>query len=117
MFRCPLLFPVATGAGCAHEQFAKGPGCVKYLNIEAGGLQRVQLDRDAAAYKAIYRQRTSTERINSQAKAYGIERPKVRNRDSVDHLNTLTYLVINAQALQRARTKNAVRAQAQPMLC
>jgi hypothetical protein len=109
IFRCPLLFPTATGQDCPHEQFAKGPGCVKYVNIEAGGLQRVQLDRDGPAYKAIYRQRTSTERINSQAKAYGIERPKVRNRNSVEHLNTLTYLVINAQALQRARTRNAAR--------
>ena len=49
--------------------------------------------------------------------AYGIERPKVRNQDSVAHLNTLTYLVINAQALQRARAKNAARTQAQSMLC
>jgi hypothetical protein len=55
----------------------------------------------------VYRQRTSTERGNSQAKALGLERPRVRNIHSVRTLNTLTYLVVNAQALQRARTLNA----------
>jgi hypothetical protein len=55
----------------------------------------------------IYRQRTSAERINSQAKDLGIERPKVRNGHSVSNLNTLTYVVINAKALQRARQINA----------
>ncbi len=68
---------------------------------------RVALDRQSPLYKAIYSQRTSTERINSQSKALGIKRPKVRNLHSVRTLNTLTYLVINARALQRARDLNA----------
>jgi len=46
----------------------------------------------------------SAPRINSQAQALGIERPKVRNIGSVRHLNTLTYLIINAKALARARS-------------
>ncbi len=78
---------------------------------------RVTLDREAEEYKALYRQRTAAERINSQAKAYGIERPMVRNGCSVSNLNTLTYIVINAQALQRARSLNATRAVAAPTLC
>jgi hypothetical protein len=108
-FRCPLLHPQRTAQICEHEQFAKGPGCVKYINIEAGGLMRVLLDRTTASYKDLYRQRTAAERINSQAKALGIERPKVRNEASVRNLNTLTYLVINMQALARVR---AIKAQA-----
>jgi hypothetical protein len=117
-FRCPLLHPQPTAQTCAHEQFAKGPGCVKYINIEPGGLMRVLLDRDAAAYKALYRQRTAAERINAQATALGIERPKVRNGASVRNLNTLIYLVINVHALQRARARNARAAATQPpMLC
>ena len=68
---------------------------------------RVTLKRDSALYQAIYNQRTSTERCNSHSKALGLERPKVRNLHSVRNLNTLTYLLINAQALQRARTLNA----------
>jgi Transposase DDE domain len=106
-FRCPLLFPMPTGQSCDHPQFLKEKGCVKDLNWELGGQMRVTLDRQSPLYKAIYHQRTSTERINSQSKALGIKRPKVRNLHSVRTLNTLTYLVINARALQRARQINA----------
>ncbi len=106
-YRCPLLKPEPTGERCDHEQFAKGKGCVKDINIEKGGQMRITLDRSSPLYKSIYTQRTSVERINSQSQALGIERPKVRNRRSVSRLNTLTYLVINAKALQRARDINA----------
>ncbi len=106
-FRCPLLFPQPTGQSCDHPQFLKEKGCVKDLNWERGGQMRVTLDRDSPLYKGIYCQRTSTERSNSQSKAAGLERPKVRNIHSVRNLNTLTYLVINARALQRARRLNA----------
>jgi len=115
-FRCPLLHPHPTAQTCDHEQFVKGPGCVKYINIETGGLMRVLLDRDSTAYKDIYRQRTSTERINSQAKALGIERPKVRNSRSVRTLDTLTYIAINVHALQRVRPLTARAATSTPML-
>ena len=107
VFRCPLLVPQVTGEPCPHEQCAKGPGCVKYLNIEAGGRMRAELDRQSEDYKVLYRQRTAAERINSQATALGIERPRVRTRAAVATLNTLTYLVINMRALQRARTLNS----------
>ena len=105
-FRCPLLSPEPTGATCDHEQFTKGKGCVKDVNWELGGLQRVLLDRDGPLYHAVYSQRTCCERINSQAKALGIERPKVRNGHSVRNLNTLTYLIINVRALQRTQSIN-----------
>jgi hypothetical protein len=107
LFRCPLLVPLVTGEMCGHEQFAKGPGCVKYLNIEAGGRMRAEMDRQSEDYTALYRQRTAAERINSQATALGIERPRVRRQSSVRTLNTLTYIVINARALQRTRILNA----------
>jgi hypothetical protein len=106
-YRCPLLFPQPSGEHCDHAQFLTEKGCVKDPNIELGGVMRVTLDRSAPLYQAIYRQRTSCERINSQAKALGIERPRVRNRRSVENLNTLTYLIINARALQRARSINS----------
>jgi hypothetical protein len=51
-------------------------------------------------------QRTSCERINSQAKELGIERPKARNIRSVRNLNTLTYLIINVRALNRVKSTN-----------
>jgi hypothetical protein len=106
-YRCPLLYPTPTGQSCDHEQFRKHTGCVKDINLEAGGLMRVTLDRESPLYQAIYQQRTSCERINSQAKDLGIERPKARNMRSVRTLNTLIYLTINVKALQRARAINA----------
>jgi len=90
---------------------------VTYINIEVGGLLRVLLDRDSAAYKERYRQRTCVERIKSQAKALGIERPRVRNGHSVRNLNTLTYIAINVHALQRGRTLKGRATTAAPMLC
>ncbi len=105
-FRCPFLFPQPTGQTCEHAQFAKGKGCVKDPNWEQGGLMRALLDRDSPLYHAVYTQRTCCERINSQAQALGIERPKVRNGHSVANLNTLIYLIINVQALQKAKSIN-----------
>lgn len=106
-FQCPLLFPVHTGQTCQHAQFAKGKGCIKDANWELGGIQRVTLDRDGPLYHAIYDQRTAAERINSQAKELGIERPKVRNGRSVANLNTLIYVIINVRVLQRVKSINA----------
>ncbi len=106
-YRCPLLYPQRTGQTCDHEQFRKHTGCVKDINLEAGGLMRVTLDRESPLYHVIYRQRTSCERINSQAKDLGIERPKARTIRSIRTLNTLIYLTINLKALQRARQINA----------
>lgn len=114
---CPLLRPRATGQSCEHEQFGKGVGCVKQINISAGGRMRVELDRRSQSYKRLYRQRTAAERINSQAKALGIERPQVRNSKSVHNLNTLTYIVINVRALQRVRAVNVQVGLATPSLC
>jgi hypothetical protein len=111
-FGCPLLHPRRSDQTCAHPQFAKGVGCTRVVNAEPGGRMRVELDRASPAFRDLYRQRTATERINSQATALGIERPRVRNARSVAHLNTLTYVVINVRALQRARAINAAQAPA-----
>jgi hypothetical protein len=105
-YGCPVLAQhPGLPAQCDHARFATG-GCKTDINAERGGLLRLTLDRSSPLYRAIYCQRTSAERINSQAKELGIERPRVRNRRSVERLNTLTYLLINAKALQRARQIN-----------
>jgi hypothetical protein len=107
-FRCPLLFPTRTGEVCDHAQFAKGRGCVKDPNWEKGGLMRALLDRDSPLYHVIYNQSTACKRMNSQAQALGIERPKVRNGCSVAYLNTLIYLIINVRALAKAKSINKI---------
>ena len=105
---CPLLHPEATGADCpvAHKQWGKG-GCRVNLPVSPGVRLRHQLDRKGAVYQRIYAQRTAVERIFSQAKAYGIERPKLRNRQAITNQNTLIYLLINLRLHQQILDKLA----------
>ncbi len=105
-FGCPLVFPTPSDQPCEKLCNNHGQGCRKDPNWEPGGLQRVLLDRSGPLYHAIYNQRTSCERINSQAKELGIERSKVRNKRSVATLNTLIYLTINVHALERTKSIN-----------
>ena len=84
-------------------------GCVTTLATSVGARIRYQLDRESEVYKDVYKQRTATERINSQATELGIERPKLRNRQAIANQNTLIYVLINLRALHRARRKKAER--------
>lgn len=100
-YRCPLLHPSPSGQSCDHPAFAAGRGCTAVVNLSLGGQQRQTLDRQSTAYADLYRQRTSVERINSQATALGIERPRLRRLASVARRNSLIYVVINLRALHR----------------
>jgi hypothetical protein len=102
---CPLVYPERTGDSCPidHKNWPKG--CVTTLATSVGARIRHQLDRESAIYKEIYKQRTATERVNSQAKALGIERPKLRNGQAIANQNTLIYVLINLRALHRVRRK------------
>lgn len=99
---CPLLHPTPTGSACPIQDphFARG-GCTTTLATSMGARLRHQLDRDSATYRAIFQQRTVVERINSQAEALGIERPKLRNQRSIANQNTLIYVLINLRLLRR----------------
>jgi len=109
-YACPLRFPVVTASICPvnHKNWPKG-GCVTTLPTSIGARIRHQLDRDSATFKEIYKQRTATERINSQAVALGIEHPKLRNGQAITNQNTLIYVLINLRALHRVRQKKAER--------
>ncbi len=104
-FRCPLLFPTATGEACpiADAHFAQG-GCATTLAAGAGSRIRHTLDRESQAYKTLYAQRTVVERINSQAEALGMLRPRLRRGRAIANNNTLMYVLINLRALARIRT-------------
>jgi hypothetical protein len=101
-YACPLRFPKPTAQPCpiAHSRWLKG-GCTADMPTSIGTRLRYQLDRHSPAYKQIYKQRTATERINSQAVALGIERPKLRNQQAIANLNTLIYTLINLRMLNR----------------
>lgn len=95
---CPLIFPEPTGQACP-----KGLdlSCTSTLAAGEGSRLRYRLDRSSDEYKRIYSQRTATERIFSRAKAFGIERPRLRNGQAITNLNTLIYTLINLRILQR----------------
>jgi hypothetical protein len=77
------------------------------MPISIGARLRYTLDRTSDDYKQIYRQRSATERINSQALALGIERPHLRNGQAIANRNTLIYLLINLRFLQRLHQRRA----------
>jgi hypothetical protein len=103
---CPLRFPVVTSDVCPvnHNNWSKG-GCTAMMPTSIGARLRYQLDRDSQEYKAIYRQRTAIERINSQATELGIERPHIRNGQAIANINTLIYVLINLRTLHRIRQR------------
>ena len=111
-FGCPLLHPDVTGEACPinHEKFATG-GCKTTMATSDGARIRYTLDREDPAFKLLYNERTATERINSQAVEYNIERPKLRNQQSITHTNTLIYALINLKAVQRIEARKLKLAQ------
>jgi hypothetical protein len=104
-YACPLAFPEPTGESCPiqHKNWPKG--CVTTLATSVGARIRYQLDRESEVYKDVYKQRSATERIHSQATELGIERPKLRNGQAIANQNTLIYVLINLRALHRVRRK------------
>ena len=105
---CPLRFPQRVSKTCpAHHKNWKKGGCTAMMPTSIGARLRYTLDRESDEYKSLYRQRTAVERINSQAKALGIERPHLRNGQAIANQNTLIYVLINLRFLQRLRQGQA----------
>lgn len=101
---CPLRFPQQVSKTCpAHHKNWKKGGCTAMMPTSIGARLRYTLDRESDEYKSLYRQRSAVERINSQAKALGIERPHLRNGQAIANQNTLIYTLINLRFLQRLR--------------
>ncbi len=104
--------PLSPASDCPiHHKNAAEKGCTAMMPTSPGARLRYTLDRSSETYKAIYRQRTAVERINSQAVALGIECPHLRNGDAIANVNTLIYTLINLRVLQRIRQKLANSAQ------
>ena len=103
---CPFLHPQPNGKTCPvdDDHWPKG-GCTADMPTSIGARLRYTRDRESEDYKRIYRQRTATERINSQAVELGIERPHIRNGAAIANHNTLLYVLINLRALQRIRQR------------
>jgi len=103
VWTCPLVGQAET-CPVNHAKWPKG-GCQTTMATAPGAHLRYQLDRHGEDYKLVYNQRTAVERINSQATALGIERPRLRNRAAIANHNTLTYVLIDLRALGRLRSR------------
>ena len=115
-YACPLLFPDKTGEICPinHPNWQRtgtDQGCITALPTSVGARARHELDRESEAFHRLYDQRSAVERINSQAVALGIERPHLRNQNSITGCplgqNTLIYVLINLRTWQRGKEKKA----------
>jgi hypothetical protein len=105
---CPLRYPEKAPQACpVNDPHWEKEGCVSTIAASCGARLRYQIDRSSELFKDVLRQRTATERVNSQAVDLGIERPKLRNAASIANHNTLTYVLINLHALQRLRQRKA----------
>jgi hypothetical protein len=111
-YACPLLFPEPTGRPCPiqHKNWPKG--CTTTMPTSIGARIRYQLDRESQDYHNVYKQRSATERINSQAVALGIERPRLRNGQAIANQNTLIYVLINLRGLHRIRRRKTAQSKA-----
>ncbi len=106
LYVCPLRFPSPVAARCpVHHSTWKHGACTLQMPTSIGARLRHTLDRESEHYREVYRQRTATERINSQALALGIERPHLRNGQAITNENTLIYLLINLRFLHRLRAR------------
>ncbi len=107
-YACPLLFPDTSGDACPidHKNWPKG-GCLLTMATATGARIRYQLDRESEVYKELYKQRTATERVNSQAVELDIEHPKLRRASAIANMNTLRYILINLRGLHRLRQRQA----------
>lgn len=103
-YGCPLADGVHKRIACpAHHANARRGGCTAMMPTSIGARLRYTLDRSSPFYQSLYTQRTADERINSQAKALGIEQPQLRNGRAIANQNTLIYVLINLRFLQRLR--------------
>jgi hypothetical protein len=111
-YGCPLAMAGEQDAVCPvhHHNWEKG-GCLTTLPTSIGNHVRHELDRQSDEFRRIYRLRTASERINSQALDLGIERPHLRNGRSIANRNTLIYVLINLHAVQRVRKRQTQPAQ------
>jgi hypothetical protein len=84
---------------CPHSK-GKPNGCTRVINLDDH--HRFQLNRSSPHFKKTYKARTVAERAFSTFQDYGRHITYQRNLQTVTHLNTLTYAVINAHVLLKA---------------
>ena len=85
---------------CKHPKYFNGKknrGCTRYISI--GTDYRASINRESIFFKKIYALRTESERYNSRWKNLNLEKPTVRNINSITNLNTLGHITLLSLAL------------------
>lgn len=85
---------------CKHPKYFNGKknrGCTSYITI--GTDYRASINRESIFFKKIYALRTESERYNSRWKNLNLEKPTVRNINSIANLNTLGHITLLSLAL------------------
>ena len=85
---------------CQHPKYFNGKknrGCTRY--VVTGTDYRSSINRESTFFKEIYALRTESERYNSRWKKLNLEKPSVRNIQSVANLNTLGHITLLALAI------------------
>lgn len=109
-FCCPFLYSKDENAcPCHHKNYYNGKkhrGCVRWTTVPDD--IRLSINRDSKYFKSNYALRTECERYNSRFKAAGQERMWVRNRCSVENLNTITHISMLGIAIAAINAKNEI---------
>ncbi|WP_312668534.1 hypothetical protein [Tissierella praeacuta] len=85
---------------CKHPKYFNGKknrGCICYISIATD--YRASISRESIFFKKTYALRTESERYNSRWKNLNLEKPTVRNIDSIANLNTLGHITLLSLAL------------------
>lgn len=85
---------------CKHPKYFNGKknrGCTRYISI--GTDYRASINRESIFFKKVYALRTESERYNSRWKNLNLEKPTVRNINSITNLNTLGHITLLSLAL------------------
>jgi len=88
---------------CDHPQFRSKRGCTKTINLDDPEQLRFALNRNSKAFKQIFKERTTVERLFAHANQAAFEHPKVRDGHAVTQLNSLTYTLIKLKAILKVR--------------
>ena len=108
-FCCPYKSSKNNSCPCNHKNWNNGKknrGCTKYVTIPDD--YRLSIDRNSIEFKSVYALRTECERYNSRFKSTGQERLWVRNRKSVENLNTIAHISLLAIALAAVVTQSDI---------
>ncbi len=92
---CPFKSNKKGVCPCNHKNWNNGKknrGCTKYFTLPTD--YRLQIDRNSSSFKSIYSMRTEVERYNSRFKQTGGERIFVKNKNSVQNLNTIAHITL-----------------------